>query len=79
VIASNLAIERNLGRIAADADVDMLAPVLIGTLHLLFADPKGTKPEEQAVRKVVGTVIAASCKNRCRNAAMLVCWPVEVG
>jgi AcrR family transcriptional regulator len=58
VIASYLTIERELGRIAADADVDGLAPTLIGAGHLLFADRKGTPPEAEAVRKVVTTVIA---------------------
>ena len=58
MIASYLAAERDLGRIAADADVDTLAPTLIGAAHLLFADRKGTPPEADAVRKVVTTVIA---------------------
>jgi AcrR family transcriptional regulator len=58
MIASYLTAERDLGRIAADADVDTLAPTLIGTGHLLFADRKGTPPEAQAVHKVVTTVIA---------------------
>src|ERR1039457_5790347 len=58
MIASYLTIERELGRIAADADVDTLAPVLIGAGHLLFAGREGTPPEAGAVRKVVTTVIA---------------------
>jgi AcrR family transcriptional regulator len=58
MIASYLAIERDLGRIAADADVDTLAPTLIGAGHLLFADRKAAPPEAEAVRKVVTTVIA---------------------
>ncbi|MFI0714434.1 TetR/AcrR family transcriptional regulator [Streptomyces inhibens] len=58
MIASYLTTERELGRIAADADVDTLAPTLIGTGHMLFADRKGTPPEAGAVRKVVTTVIA---------------------
>ncbi len=58
MIASYLTTERELGRIAADADVDMLAPMLIGTSHLLYADRKGTPPEAGAVRKVVTSVIA---------------------
>ena len=37
MIASYLTVERELGRIAADADVDTLAPMLIGAGHLLFA------------------------------------------
>lgn len=59
MIASYLAIERELGRIAADADVDTLAPTLIGASHLLFADREGTPPGAETVRKVVTTVIAS--------------------
>jgi hypothetical protein len=58
MIASYLAAERALGRIAADAEVDMLAPTLIGAAHLLFADRTGTPPDAEAVRKVVTTVVA---------------------
>ncbi|MEU0806270.1 TetR family transcriptional regulator [Streptomyces sp. NPDC005970] len=58
MVAGYLAAERDLGRVAADADVDTLAPTLIGAAHLLFADRKGTPPEADAVRKVVITVIA---------------------
>jgi AcrR family transcriptional regulator len=58
MIAGYLAIERDLGRIAPDADVDTLAPTLIGAGHLLFADREGPPPETGAVRKVVTTVIA---------------------
>jgi hypothetical protein len=58
MIASYLTTERELGRIAADADADTLAPTLIGAGHLLFAGREGTPPEAGAVRKVVTTVIA---------------------
>ncbi|MET8180567.1 TetR/AcrR family transcriptional regulator [Streptomyces sp. NPDC005336] len=58
MIGSYLTTERELGRIAADADVDTLAPTLIGTGHMLFADRKGAPPEGGAVHKVVTTVIA---------------------
>lgn len=58
MIAAYLTTERELGRIAADADVDTLAPTLIGTGHMLFADRKGAPPEAGAVRKVVTAVIA---------------------
>ncbi|MGP3998710.1 TetR/AcrR family transcriptional regulator [Streptomyces sp. 8N706] len=57
VIASYLVAERELGRIAPDADINTLAPTLVGAGHLLFADRKGTPPEAGAVRKVVTTVI----------------------
>jgi len=58
MIACYLTAERDLGRIAADADVGTLAPTLIGAGHLLFADRKGTPPEAGAVRKMVTTVLA---------------------
>ena len=44
MIASYLAAQQDLGRIAADADVDTLAPVLIGAGHLLFAGREGIPP-----------------------------------
>jgi AcrR family transcriptional regulator len=58
MIASYLAAERELGRIAADTDADALALTLIGTGHLLFAGRDGPPPEPEAVRKIVTTVMA---------------------
>ncbi|MFE7311747.1 TetR/AcrR family transcriptional regulator [Streptomyces sp. NPDC057555] len=58
MIAEYLAAERELGRIAAHADVDTLAPTLIGAGHLLFADREGGPPTTAAVHKVVTTVLA---------------------
>ncbi|WP_188197839.1 TetR/AcrR family transcriptional regulator [Nonomuraea sp. SYSU D8015] len=57
MIASYLTAERDLGRLAADADVDTLAPTLIGAGHLLFADRQGGPPETEAVRKMVTAVV----------------------
>jgi hypothetical protein len=51
MIASYLTAEQDLGRIAADADVDTLAPTLIGAGHLLFADQKGTPPEAGVIAR----------------------------
>jgi AcrR family transcriptional regulator len=59
MIASYLAAERDLGRIAADADSGTLAATLVGAAHLLFAGRDGTPPEPEAVRKMVTTVIGA--------------------
>lgn len=59
MIASYLTAERELGRIAADADVDTLALTLIGAGHLLFAGRQGTAPEAEAVHKMVRAVLAA--------------------
>jgi AcrR family transcriptional regulator len=58
MIASYLAAERDLGRIAAGADVDTLALTLIGSAHLLCAGREGVPPDAEAVRKVVITVSA---------------------
>ncbi|GAB7035729.1 TetR/AcrR family transcriptional regulator [Streptomyces sp. NPDC021749] len=57
-LASYLTAERALGRLTREADVDTLAPTLIGAVHMLFADRQGTPPEAEAVRKVVTAVIA---------------------
>lgn len=58
MLAAYLGAERELGRIAADADVDTLAATLIGAGHLLFADRNTSPPEAGAVGKVVTTVLA---------------------
>jgi AcrR family transcriptional regulator len=57
MIASYLAAEREVGRIAAQADVGTLAATLVGAGHLLFAGHQGTPPDLGSVRKVVTTVI----------------------
>ncbi|HEY2075157.1 MAG TPA: TetR/AcrR family transcriptional regulator [Streptosporangiaceae bacterium] len=63
MVAGYLTAERDLGRIAAGADVDTLAPALIGAAHLLFADrAAGTPPRGEDVRKMVITVLAGTIK-----------------
>ena len=64
MIASYLTEERELGRIAADADVDTLALTLIGAGHLLFAHREDFPPEAGAAHKVVTTVIADVVQRR---------------
>ena len=59
MVASYLAAERDLGRVAAEADISTLAPTLIGAGHLLFTDADGTL-EPAAVARVVATVMAAA-------------------
>lgn len=56
MVAGYLAAERDLGRVAADADINTLAPTLIGAAHLLFTDADGT-PEPAAVARVVAAVL----------------------
>ena len=58
MIASYLAAERDLGRIAADADVATLAPMLIGAVHLQFAGDQTGQPEPEAIRKMVTSFLA---------------------
>ncbi|MFI7426844.1 hypothetical protein ACIBPB_07635 [Micromonospora sp. NPDC049836] len=53
-----LTAERDQGRIASDADVDTLAPTLIGAAHLLFTERKGSPPDPGAARRVMTTVLA---------------------
>lgn len=69
MIASYLAAERELGRVAADAAVDTLAPTLIGAGHLLFADRRSTPPEAGSVHEVVTTVIAGVLREPLPRAA----------
>jgi AcrR family transcriptional regulator len=57
MIGDYLAAERDLGRVAADADIPVLAPMLVGAVHLLFADRKGEPPDPAEVRKVVATAV----------------------
>ena len=57
-----LAAERDLGLIAADADVDLLAATLLGAAHLLFADREAGPPDPGAVRGTVATVVAGAVR-----------------
>jgi AcrR family transcriptional regulator len=60
MIADYLAAERGLGRIAADADIDTLAPALIGAGHLLFADREAAPPDPRTARTMVAAVLAGA-------------------
>jgi hypothetical protein len=62
MIAAYLAAERDLGRVAADADVDTLALTLIGAGHLLFADGEGTLPAASDVDRVVTAALASALR-----------------
>jgi AcrR family transcriptional regulator len=62
MIAGYLTAERRLGRIAPDADVDTLAPTLIGAAHMLFTERKDGPPEPEVVRRVVITVLAGAMR-----------------
>lgn len=60
MVAGYLTAERDLGRVAADADVAVLAPTLIGAAHLLFADRRTAPPEPEDVRSTVATVLTGA-------------------
>ncbi len=59
MVAGYLAAERDLGRVAAGADISTLAPTLTGAAHLLFTDADGT-PEPATITRMVTTVLAAA-------------------
>jgi AcrR family transcriptional regulator len=58
MIAAYLAAEQDLGRVAEGADVNTLAPMLVGAGHLLVAGSDGVPPDRADVQKVVAGVIA---------------------
>lgn len=55
-IAAYLEAERALGRVGAGADIDMMARMMIGTAHLLFAD-RSVSPSAADVRNFIGTIL----------------------
>lgn len=62
MIAAYLTAERESGRLAGDADIDTLAPTLVGAGHLLFADRTSAPPQTAAVRAMVTTVVAGALR-----------------
>ena len=59
LVSSYLSAERDLGRVAATADIATLAPTLIGAAHLLFTDTDGA-PDPAAITRTVTSVLAAA-------------------
>jgi AcrR family transcriptional regulator len=60
MIASYLTIERELGRISPEAEVDALAPTLVGAVHLLVVGERAAPPDARAVRKLVRSILAGA-------------------
>ncbi|MFD5555130.1 TetR/AcrR family transcriptional regulator [Streptomyces sp. NPDC127068] len=60
MVARYLHAERRAGRLTGDAEVDLLAPTLVGAAHLLFADPDRSTPDAAAVARTVGTVLGGA-------------------
>ena len=63
-VAAYLADERELGRIAADADVDSLTLALVGGGHLLFADRDPGPPAMATITRLMTTVLADVVQRR---------------
>ncbi|MGH3216820.1 MAG: TetR/AcrR family transcriptional regulator [Trebonia sp.] len=64
MVSAYLAAERDLGRIAAGADIGTLALTLIGTAHLLAVDRGSAQPDPEAVAAMVAAVLAGVLKDR---------------
>jgi AcrR family transcriptional regulator len=62
MIAAYLTAERELGRLAGEADIDTLAPTLVGAGHLLFADRTSARPQTAAIRKMVTAIIVGALR-----------------
>jgi len=60
MIAAYLTAERDLGRLSPNAEPDMIAFMLIGTAHLLYAGKEGDPPDETAVKKIVTTTLGGA-------------------
>ncbi|NUT95529.1 MAG: TetR/AcrR family transcriptional regulator [Saccharothrix sp.] len=58
MLADYLAEEQGRGRLTKSAQVDLLAPTLIGTTHLLYADRTGPRPTTEALHRSVAAVLA---------------------
>lgn len=61
-VATYLAAERDLGRVAADTDIDSLTLSLVGGGHLLFADRDPGPPSTATVRRFVTTALAGAAR-----------------
>jgi AcrR family transcriptional regulator len=62
MITAYLAAERDLGRIAADANPELLAFPMIGAVHLLYAGREDEPPEDGAVERIVTTIVGGSLR-----------------
>ncbi|MBF6463809.1 TetR/AcrR family transcriptional regulator [Nocardia beijingensis] len=63
-ISTYLTDERELGRIAADADIDSLTLSLVGGGHLLFTDRDTGPPTRSAVEKFVAAITSDAVRRR---------------
>lgn len=64
MIRDYLAAERELGRVATGEDLSVLAPMLIGAVHLEFADRDGGPPDHGTVEAMVTVVLAEATRGQ---------------
>ncbi|BDT87887.1 TetR/AcrR family transcriptional regulator [Nocardia cyriacigeorgica] len=67
MVSAYLSDERDLGRIAEDADIDSLTLSLVGGAHLLFADRDSGPPTPAMIGNLVSTVLAHVVQRRPRR------------
>jgi len=60
LVAGYLHAEAELGRISTEADIDTLAPTLIGAAHLRYADRETDPPSDEELHRVVRTVLGTA-------------------
>lgn len=63
MLSAYLSAEREIGRLAPEADPDVLARTLVGTGHLLLAGELGATPDVSAVEEVVEAALVVAQSN----------------
>jgi AcrR family transcriptional regulator len=63
LVSGYLAAERDLGRVTAVADLAVLAPMLVGAVHLLYTDTEG-EPGPAAIARVVDAALAGAAPDQ---------------
>ncbi|WP_033341397.1 TetR/AcrR family transcriptional regulator [Catenuloplanes japonicus] len=62
MVSDYLVLERDAGRLAADADPQMLALTMIGSSHMIFAGSRDTPPGGDDVLHMVTSVLAPALR-----------------
>jgi AcrR family transcriptional regulator len=60
MVRDYLAAERDLGRVTAAADLDTLAPMLVGAVHLLYTEAEDGEPGPAAIARVTAAALAGA-------------------
>jgi len=64
MVRDYLAAERDLGRLATGEDLSVLAPMLIGAVHLESADRDGGPPDQATIEAMVTVVLAEATRGQ---------------